>query len=323
MACLLHELDCKAAATREITLRVAADNLYDPLAGNKGCKLKPWLERVGREGFKGVVGEGGAWSNFILSLAIACRDADIKCVGLIRGDDPSSLSPPQPLNPMLQDAANAGMELRFVSRQYYRERRTASWADGWQASYPGYLLIPEGGSNLEAAKACRALLPSHQQTSHWVIAAGTGATAAGLAAAMPGKTCLMVYSVTGDRAVESTVRDWASALNEASSYPSRDIHQRIVFKHANPPAYAKLDKRICDAVNACYEQCGLLLDPLYTAKAFFRTLDAIADEDIPAGSEVTLIHTGGLQGWRGCIAKYSHWLSDAVNKEISGMHLQL
>ena len=49
-------------------------------------------------------------------------------------------------------------------------------------------------------------------------------------------------------------------------------------------------------MNQLYQQHGLQTDFVYTGKMMFGIFDAIEKGYFPTGSNITCLHTGGLQG---------------------------
>ena len=321
-----YQLVLKAAAERDIEVFLLAGDIRGPLSGNKHLKLKPWLHRVVTDHHKGLIGVGGVWSNFILSLALSCRKAGIPSNVIIRGDEHVCRTP----TAMLLDAADAGMHLHYVSRAEYRLRTQKSWQEQWTERYPGYLWVPEGGSDINAAAACQSLGLTSFKATHWVVAAGTGATAAGVASAIPPSDNLIVVNVSADPNVEQTVREWSERLrHEHADFPdsvNKDVRGtsagRLIFPEAPDVRFGKLTPELCKLTNQCFEQSGVLLDPVYTAKALQQVQLMIRNWTLSPGARLALIHTGGLQGWRGYIEIERHRqnLSESVIDAIESLY---
>lgn len=328
-----YQLFLEGADERGVEVFLLAGDLHNPLAGNKHLKLKPWLQRAATDRQRGLIGVGGVWSNFILSLALACRDAGLQSTGIIRGDEhllaatdsgiwqagPATPdSPPDSIEQitptaMLQDAVAAGMQLHYVSRSNFRQRADPVWQHQWAARYPDYLWVPEGGSDLAAAAACAELVPQDFKATHWVVAAGTGASAAGVAAVIPVTDKLIVVNVSGDPKVETRIVEWSRKLRSQATAAR--------FAPVAPDTrFGRLTPELCQVANQCFEQTGVLLDPVYTVKALQQVQAMIRDKAIAQGARVALLHTGGLQGWRGYVDKYREHLSREVISAINAIY---
>ncbi len=60
------------------------------------------------------------------------------------------------------------------------------------------------------------------------------------------------------------------------------------------PGYAKTYPRLLDLIRRLAGEEGLILDPVYTGKAFLAMADMLADGSIPPDEEVLFVHTGGI-----------------------------
>ncbi|MDX1471391.1 MAG: 1-aminocyclopropane-1-carboxylate deaminase/D-cysteine desulfhydrase, partial [Flavobacteriaceae bacterium] len=95
------------------------DLLHPEISGNKYRKLKYNLENAKSENHETILTFGGAYSNHIAAVAAAGKVEGFKTIGIIRGDELSSKIEE---NPTLKYAQENGMELRFVSREVYRQK---------------------------------------------------------------------------------------------------------------------------------------------------------------------------------------------------------
>jgi 1-aminocyclopropane-1-carboxylate deaminase len=63
--------------------------------------------------------------------------------------------------------------------------------------------------------------------------------------------------------------------------------------------YAKFTPALIGFMNEFKRKQGIPLDPVYTGKLFYAVLDLAEKGFFPAGANVVLLHTGGLQGLAG------------------------
>lgn len=163
--------------------------------GNKHYKLIPNLEYARDVGFATVVSFGGAWSNHIHTLAKTGADYGLKTIGIIRGEKPAKLSA------CLADAARWGMQLEFVSRSEYREKGSDRLMSYLNAKYGHCYLVPEGGSNALAIRACAQIVSdlNRYQSDYdlLVLPVGTGGTMAGIVTGLAGNVDAPGASVLG------------------------------------------------------------------------------------------------------------------------------
>lgn len=172
-----------------VRLSIKREDLLCPfLGGNKLYKLHYHLQRARALQATTLVSFGGAYSNHIYALARAGFELGLKTRGIIRGERPKNLSP------TLQDAEAMGMQLMFVSRTDYKNKHTAQQQQQWGLWQKGTYTIPEGGAGLRGALGLCEYWQSVQQLKAVkqnkidavVIAAGTGASLAGVMAASSG-----------------------------------------------------------------------------------------------------------------------------------------
>ncbi|MCF6319857.1 MAG: 1-aminocyclopropane-1-carboxylate deaminase/D-cysteine desulfhydrase, partial [Proteobacteria bacterium] len=60
--------------------------------------------------------------------------------------------------------------------------------------------------------------------------------------------------------------------------------------------YAKMDNKTRCFAQKFTNNNGIKLDKIYTAKTFYAAYDLIKKGQIPKGSKIVILHTGGLQG---------------------------
>ncbi|MFF9523549.1 1-aminocyclopropane-1-carboxylate deaminase/D-cysteine desulfhydrase [Streptomyces achromogenes] len=165
-----------------LRLLLKRDDLIHPhLVGNKWRKLVP---NIAAAGGRPLVTFGGAYSNHLRATAAAGRLLGLPTTGVVRGQELAG----RPLNPSLARCAADGMRLHFVDRSTYRRKAEPATLAGIlrAAGAEGAYVVPEGGSNAEAVRGCRALgaeLRGHAEVV--AVACGTGGTLAGLAAGLP------------------------------------------------------------------------------------------------------------------------------------------
>lgn len=275
-----------------VELYVARVDQIHPLAsGNKYYKLKPHIEYAKHHGFKRLLSFGGAHSNHIHAFALYAAEQGFETVGVIRGE------PEYATNPTLLDVQKAGMELKFVTRKEYRLRNDESYLSQLQQQYPDALIIPEGGSSQIAVNSCSNLLyeiNAVQKCDIVTVACGTGATFAGLASSLKEGQRAIAYSALKDDSLPDRIKDFIS--NERCldlSYNNYKIEQ------ADFGGFAKLDKMVLDFVLVYLNQTGILLDPIYTGKMGLRLMQQIETGEFIRGTSICMVHSGGLQGWRG------------------------
>lgn len=285
---ILHPSAKKAG----VQLYMARADLIHPLAsGNKVYKLMPNLEFAKLQGYKQLLSFGGAFSNHIHALALMAQKEGFESVGVIRGEQAYAS------NPTLKMAQSAGMQLEFVDRITYKRRHDVDYLVQLQQQYPNALIIPEGGSSQLAIQGCASLVSDinqqqDQKADVLTIACGTGATLSGLICGLKQGQTAIGYAVLKDGSLKARVADYIK-----SEKPNDQTV--ICIEKADFGGYAKLDSSLLDFILAWLDNTGILLDPIYTSKMCMRLMQQIESGEFKSGSTITMIHSGGLQGWYG------------------------
>lgn len=160
--------------------------------------------------------------------------------------------------------------------------------------YPGYLIIPEGGSHPRALEGIdRMMQEINDQISnvnYLVCPVGTGATFAGMV-----KSAKRGQRTIGISALKSSV-----FFREIQYRWGLDkYHNWSIADQWHFGGYGKMTRELDLFIRQFEINHGMLLDPLYNGKAMFATCEYLKYQLFPSGSKVVFIHTGGLQGWRG------------------------
>ena len=262
------------------------DRIHPDVSGNKWFKLKYYLRRATLERKQRLVSFGGAYSNHLVALAEACRLYGFSSRGFIRGEKPRQLSH------TLQVAIQKGMDLQFLSRQDYLERKKSMPAAADIAVEGDDLIIPEGGAGeegIQGASEILNLVPRVDSYSHICCAVGTGTTVAGLVSAASQHHQIMGVSVLkGTKELDPLPESWFNHMPRLSSV------QMIHEDHFG--GYAKSEKMLFDFMNRVFSESGIPTDFVYTGKLFYSVARMAAENGFPAGSRILLIHSGGLQG---------------------------
>jgi 1-aminocyclopropane-1-carboxylate deaminase len=249
------------------------------VSGNKWFKLKEYLAEARRQKKTGIATFGGAYSNHILATAIACRDSNLKAAGIIRGEKPAQASE------TLQDAMAAGMQLVFISREDYREKKIPPSVDP-ASSY----IINEGGYGLPGRNGAAEILGVIDSLHYTdiVAATGTGTTLAGLVyAAAPTQQITGVTVLKNEGSIAAEVNALLPAEKQNHFSLVHDFHFG---------GYAKFNPELLDFMNDWFRKTGIPSDFVYTGKLFYAADRLIREGRWRPGSRLLIIHSGGLQG---------------------------
>ncbi len=269
-----------------VELAVLRLDLIDPLiSGNKWFKLLEHLRLARQAQAPGIISLGGAHSNHLHALAAAGKRFGFATAGLLRGHFQDTAT--------VRDLQAFGMQLHWLGYAGYRARHQPDFWQPWQAQYPGWHCVPEGGGGPLGVKGCaliveqaRAQLTSLGWADYdaWWLAAGTGTTLAGLVlaegAAHPVHGAL---AVPLDHGVPAQVR----ALAGDSGYR---------LYEASRGGFAKVDEALLAFINACEAESGVPLEPLYTGKALLALREQVEAGAFAPGTRLIFLHSGGLQG---------------------------
>ncbi|MEV7813243.1 pyridoxal-phosphate dependent enzyme [Streptomyces flaveolus] len=279
----LHEVRDGRFERRGLRLLLKRDDLIHPqLIGNKWRKLVPNIAAA--EG-RALVTFGGAYSNHLRATAAAGRLLGLPTTGVVRGQELAD----RPLNPSLARCAADGMRLHFVDRSTYRRKTEPETlaeilrACGAEDAY----VVPEGGSNAEAVRGCRALgTELRGQADVVAVACGTGGTLAGLAAGLAAGQRALGVPVLKGGFLEADVQ----ALQERAFGARRGTWSLDDRFHGG--GYARTTPELETFAQDFEQRHGLPVERLYVAKLLFG-LVALAEENAFArGTTVAAVVTG-------------------------------
>lgn len=273
---------------KEVNLWIKREDLIHPhLSGNKWRKLEFNLREMKRLKKKGVLTFGGAYSNHIYATAAAGQLFDFPTIGIIRGERTL------PLNPTLSFAMQAGMKLNYVDRTTYRDKEKLNKI--YQAQYPDYYFLPEGGTNIHAIPGCartvtelREQLP--QLPDYICLACGTGGTLAGIVTGLNGESKVLGFSVLKGDFHQQDIRQLFLDAN-ISDPKNWSINTDYHFG-----GYARRSSELDKFIDAFKTDYDIPLEWIYTGKLVYGIFDLIEKGFFPKGSKVVVIHTGGVGG---------------------------
>jgi 1-aminocyclopropane-1-carboxylate deaminase len=285
----LQELDDERVRRAGVRLLLKRDDLlHPPVSGTKWRKLQPNLERARREGHDTLLTFGGAYSNHLRAAAAAGREAGLRTVGIVRGDELRG----RELNPVLAQAAADGMELEFVSRSAWRLRMEPQALEAWQERYGRAWVVPEGGSNAEGVRGCVTLGAELREELSGpgvrlvCCSVGTGGMLAGLAAGLgPGQHALGFAALAHVGLAAET-----RALQQLAFGGPRGawtVDTSAVFG-----GYGRRTPEL-DAFRADFEaRHGISLDPTYEAKLMCALFARLEAGEVPRGGTVAVVIAG-------------------------------
>ena len=255
------------------------DKLHTIVSGNKWFKLQYYLQDAVKNNINTIATFGGAYSNHIAATAFACKEYNLKCVGIIRGDESQT-------SHTLKFAKECGMQLIFISRENFRNK------DAVKEKYKtnNWYWINEGGYGIMGSQGAASIMQYiPQNTTHIIAAIGTGTTFAGLIkAALPHQKIIGINILKGNASINNEINN---LLTEEEQQKKFEIINQYHFG-----GYAKHPKELIEFMKQLWIENNLPTDIVYTSKMMFATLDLISKKYFPAESKIVAIHSGGLQG---------------------------
>jgi len=306
-------LEAVGAGGRGIALFVKRDDMTGGVeAGNKIRKLEYLVADAVEKKATVLITCGGIQSNHARATAAVAARLGIRSVLFLRTTDPELDLAKVPLSGNLFVDRLLGAEVRLITVAQYRERNAlmrnvaAELASAGEKPY----VIPEGGSNglgalgyVEAMGEVRAQLDAGlagdtKSFDLIVHACGSGGTAAGVAlgaARYEVATRVAPMAVCDDRRTFEDVV--LRIVEEARAIDSslKETAELTIDDRAKGPMYGVASNEQKDAIVAVARTSGLVLDPVYTGKAFYG-LGLLAKEGALDGKRVLFLHTGGLPG---------------------------
>ncbi len=277
------------------------DQTGSDLSGNKVRKLEFLLADALERRCDIVLTCGGVQSNHCRATSVAARRLGMDSVLFLRGEEPA-----HPDGNLLIDRL-VGARLVYITAEEYARRGEIMAAAAARLEGDGHrpYVIPEGGSNALGAWGYIAMMEElarqgfADRVRHIFCATGSAGTLAGLHLAR--------------HLLGLSIQPWGVAVCDDGRYFRRRVLEiaedfrgqfgigpvlspdevRVVEGYKGP-GYAMTFPRLLDLIRHTAAEEGLILDPVYTGKAFLAMSDLLADGTIPPDQEVVFIHTGGI-----------------------------
>jgi 1-aminocyclopropane-1-carboxylate deaminase len=271
----------RAKKVRLSVLRL--DQIHPLVSGNKWFKLKENIKEAVQQHCTSLLTFGGAYSNHLIATAAAARASRLRSVGIVRGFHGKEYP-----TETLKQCETLGMQLHYVSREDYAEKREGKFLSELQVLYPEAYIIPEGGDNTNGmigAGEIASYIP--HDTNIVTLAVGTGTTFSGIR-----------------NRLDSTVSMLGFPVMKGGMYLKEEIEHKLTTNKDNWQlnadyhfgGFAKYNQELIDFMNTFFVKHHIPLDIIYTAKMMYGIFDLLQQDYFPQGSNICCIHTGGLQG---------------------------
>lgn len=270
---------------KNIKLFIKREDLIHPqISGNKYWKLffniNHYLETQPKNPL--IITFGGAFSNHISAVSATGNLAKVKTLGIIRGEE---LENKWTHNPTLVFAKRNGMNLKFVTREEYRHKDKLT--EFLQQEFPEALIIPEGGTNINAVQGIKMMLNNDTKDFDYLCTAvGTGGTLAGISEFCEENQKVIGFKVVDDSSLENKI----SKLTSKPNFHLTD---------ASFGGYGKINDENVRFINDFKMKFDIPLEPIYTGKMMQKVFEMINADYFPERSKILCFHTGGLQGIEG------------------------
>lgn len=275
------------------------------LSGNKVRKLEFITAHAIDTGCDTLITCGGLQSNHCRATALAGAQLGLNVHLLLRGTAPADREG----NLLLDHLAGAEVSCYPVS-QYSRELDALlrQWQQHYAAQGRKALVVPTGGSDGIGAwgyiAACEELARDFAsagiEQAHIVTATGSGGTQTGLTLGvalhrLP--ATVWGVNVCDDEAyfLNKVASDAAQWRQRYPDVPEVEIAPRVLDGHVGQ-GYAVASPAVFELIGELCRLEGLVLDPVYTGKAFAGMLAELAAGRFDGCLDIVFVHTGGIFG---------------------------
>ena len=287
-------------STRSIhvaTLRL--DEIHPIISGNKWYKLHYYLQEAETANANTMASFGGPYSNHLVALAYAAHQKGIRSIGYVRSNQG------EPITPSLRDAKEYGMELIFLGRNQFQQKKTALLnRKSLEEDSKNIYFIDEGGYGLAGAKGASKIISDFETTNegnpsitknsldnydYIICAVGTGTMMAGIInAAKKEQQIIGIPVLKNEESIGDEIRhllfDKKTEINLLHSF-----HQG---------GYAKTSNKQISFMNELWDTCKIPTDIVYTGKVFLAVKELLDQKFFASNSKILIVHSGGLQGNR-------------------------
>jgi D-cysteine desulfhydrase family pyridoxal phosphate-dependent enzyme len=264
--------------------------------GNKTRKLEFLIAEARDKGAETLISGGALQSNHCRQTAAAAARFGFDCVLVLTGDQPEKPS----ANLMLDRLF--GAEIVYVADRKDRDRILQETFERATNEGKKPYLVPYGGSNatgaLGYAFAMKELMDQNANADWIVFATSSGGTHAGLLLGQ------RVFGFSGrilGISIDESEEWLKKEVSQLASATSEKVGARIEFTPADVLAnadycragYGVVTEQEREAIRLFAKYEGLLLDPVYTARAAAGMIDLIRKGFFETTETVLFLHTGG------------------------------
>lgn len=280
------------------------------VSGNKIRKLEFSLARALQEGCDTIITCGGVQSNHCRTTALLCAQLGLHCHLILRGEDDA-----EPDGNLLLDRL-VDASISFYSNADYQARGTEiyqHWINHYAAQGKKAFAIPVGASDGHGLwgyiAACQELKADFQQHAinpgHIITATGSGGTQGGLTVGAQlfelGATVWGINVCDDEQyfldKVQADIDQWQQWYAETikNHFVPEQCSINVIDGYVGA-GYARAGSDIFDTIKLVAKLEGLILDPVYTGKAFYGMLQQLKQGRFANTDNIVFVHTGGIFG---------------------------
>jgi D-cysteine desulfhydrase len=274
------------------------------LSGNKIRKLDFLIQDAIENNANGIITCGGLQSNHCRAAAYASTKVGLESILFLRGEPEEKPTGNFFLNLLV------GATIHYVTPEEYQIIDSIMEKKSHELKNEGkqFYVIPEGGSNEVGAwgyikcfnEILEQLIEQNLSIDAIAVSTGSGGTHAGLyLGKLLNRSAIDVISINVcDDAeffktkIKNIVDNFAQRYNHNFEYDKKDI---LIYDGFTGDGYGLINDREVTVIKEFIKREGIVLDPVYTAKAYLG-LEKIIEEGIVDYKNVLFIHTGGIFG---------------------------
>lgn len=290
----LQELDLSYYGINNQVYIKRDDLIHDVVSGNKWRKLKYNLQYFQSITKKGIISMGGAYSSHILALSYICKQYNIPCTLLVRGE------PVYPINNILKQCLLCNATIKYVNREKYRDNYYINHLIDYK--YQDLYFIPEGGANYFGIYGCQKITKEIKIPFDLIFCeVGTGATFSGIVSSLKIKQkCFGTVVLKGAQKIQNDIfKTYQFQMKEKLSN-----NQFILSHDYHFGGYAKYNKELILFIKEFYKVTGIKTDPIYSGKLFYSLVDQLRKNKVLKDKTVVALHSGGISGIKGFEERY-------------------
>lgn len=274
------------------------------LGGNKARKLEYLAADAQAKGADVLVTAGAIQSNHVRQTAAVAAQLGLGCLALL--ENPIDSHSDDYLgngNRLLLDLF--GAEVENVANLDNADQLLEAACQRLSAAGRRPYAVPIGGSNALGAlgyvrgglELAEQIAASGQDFAAVVLASGSAGTHAGLALALEGsRPGRRVIGVTVSRSEAAQKPKVEGLLQRTAELLEADVPRGLnleLWDGYFAPRYGEANAACLEAISLLARLEAILLDPVYTGKAFAGLLDGLRRGAFPGNGPLLFLHTGG------------------------------